>query len=104
MTVTGRVRQLLDDHLRIADAAAGIDENGMVSPISRFRHRVLVMARLHDGIEIIGDLHDVEPVVIDRDALWLREGWFGQLIQHEVSESGRLHHLIRYCRCEVHTD
>jgi hypothetical protein len=38
------------------------------------------MARLHDGIEIIGDFHDLEPVVIDGDGLGLGEGWSRRVI------------------------
>lgn len=68
------------------DAAAGVDKNGATIADEQVQHRVLVMARLHDGIEIIGDLHDFEPVVIDRDVLGLGEGVFGQLIQHATYE------------------
>lgn len=79
-------RQLLDDSLRIADAAAGIDEDGAIVAQEQVQDGMLVMARLHDGIEIIGDLHDLEPVVIDCDAFRPGEGWFRQLIQHLLSK------------------
>ncbi len=49
-------RQLLDERLRIADSAAGVDEYGLGLAHEQVQNRVLVMARLHDGIEIIGEL------------------------------------------------
>ena len=52
----------------------------MILANEQVQNGVLVMARLHDGIEIIGDLHDFEPVVIDHDALGLGQGLFGQFV------------------------
>src|SRR5437016_4310691 len=70
----GMLGQRLDDSPQISNAAASIDEHGM--PVDeQVQYGMLIMARFRDGIEIIADFQDLEPVILNCDAMWLREGF-----------------------------
>lgn len=61
--------QLLDNTAQVSNAAAGVDQYGMVAAEHQIDDGVLVMARLGNCEQTVRDFQDVEPIVIDRYAL-----------------------------------
>ena len=60
----GQVGDLPHHCRNISDAAARINQNGMIIPEQQVNNRMFIVARLRQGVEPICDLLDLKPFIV----------------------------------------
>ena len=87
--------QQLNGSPQISNAATSINEYGVLVANEQVEYGMLIVARFRDGIEIVADLLDFEPIIVNSDAMWLGENFLGsrrlgQFVRHSCSDYARL--------------
>ena len=83
----GMAGQQLNGSPQISNAATRVNEYGVFVANEQVDYGMLIVPRFRDGIEIVADLLDFEPIIVDSDAMWLRKIFLGsrrlgQFVQH----------------------
>ena len=65
----GMAGQQLNGPPQIANAATSVDEYGVLIANEQVEHGMLIVARFRDGIEIVAELLDFEPIIVNSDAM-----------------------------------
>jgi hypothetical protein len=91
----GMASQQLNGSPQISNAATRVNEYGVLVANEQVEYGMLIVARFRDGIEIVADLLDFEPIIVNSDAMWLREisqgsRRLGQFVQHSHSDYAML--------------
>ncbi len=87
----GMAGQQLNGAPQISNAATRVDEHNMLVANEQVEYGMLIVPRFRDGIEIVADFLDFEPIIVDSNAMWLRENFFGsrrlgQFVQYSCSD------------------
>ena len=65
----GMVGQQLNGSPQISNAATRVDEHSMLVANEQVKHGMLIVPRFRDGIEIVADLLDFEPIIVNDDGM-----------------------------------